>query len=167
MKQLIALGGGAGPGVGPGVGGLLEGGGGAGRGVLDGSPYRFYVSPGDPKKVVLDFQGGGACWDAATCGPESRAYRKRVDVQELLLAQGIYNRMSVANPFLAREWAAEAQRAVLTPAQAENYTFYLAPGSQHCILPRPELYTLKVGEVSFLDWLKALAEGKVAPRVRP
>jgi hypothetical protein len=33
----------------------------------DGSPYRFYVSPGDPKKVVLDFQGGGACWDAATC----------------------------------------------------------------------------------------------------
>jgi hypothetical protein len=33
----------------------------------DGSPYRLYVSPGDPKKVVLDFQGGGACWDAATC----------------------------------------------------------------------------------------------------
>lgn len=295
----------------------------------DGSPYRFYVSPGDPKKVVLDFQGGGACWDAATCGPQSQTYRKRVDVQELLLAQGIYNRMSVANPFFgwthvfvpyctgdlhvgratvdyggfkvhhqgarnaqaaleyvfrnhaqaervfvtgcsagaygaifwadkvlstyknaqiavcgdagvgvatpdfpgyarwnprfpelpglsarpsvseiylalsraypkavlaqyttvldgtqiyfyalmkgerspseatAREWATEAQKAVLTPAQAENYTFYLAPGSQHCILPRPELYTLKVGEVSFLDWLKALAEGKVAPRVRP
>jgi hypothetical protein len=65
----------------------------------DGSPYRFYVSPGDPKKVVLDFQGGGACWDAATCGPQSQTYRKRVDAQELLLAQGIYNRMSVANPF--------------------------------------------------------------------
>ena len=65
----------------------------------DGSPYRFYVSPGDPRKVVIDFQGGGACWDQATCGPESRTYRKRVDVQELYLAQGIYNRMSVANPF--------------------------------------------------------------------
>jgi len=295
----------------------------------DGSPYRFYVSPGDPKRVVLDFQGGGACWDAATCGPESRTYRKRVDVQELYLAQGIYNRMSVANPFFgwtrvfvpyctgdlhvgratvdyggfrvfhqgarnaqaaleylyknypaperifvtgcsagaygalfwadrvlatyrnaqiavcgdagvgvttadfpgyarwnprlpelpglsdrpkvseiylalakaypkavlaqyttvldgtqiffyglmkgekspseatAREWATLAQEAVLAPAQAPNYTFYLAPGGQHCILPRPELYTLKVGEVSFLDWLKALAEGKVPPRVRP
>ncbi|RTG92042.1 pectin acetylesterase-family hydrolase [Thermus scotoductus] len=295
----------------------------------DGSPYRFYVSPGDPKKVVIDFQGGGACWNAATCGPQSQTYRKRVDVQELLLAQGIYNRLSVANPFYgwthvfvpyctgdlhvgratvdyggfkvhhqgarnalaaleyvfrnhtnpekvfvtgcsagaygavfwadkvlstyknakvavcgdagvgvrtpdfpgftvwnsrlpelpglsqnpevaeiylalakafpqariaqyttlldgtqiffyglmkgertpseatAREWAEGAMRAVLAPAQAENYTFYLAPGSQHCILPRPELYTLKVGEVSFLEWLRALAEGKVSPRVRP
>lgn len=295
----------------------------------DGSPYRFYVSPGDPRKVVIDFQGGGACWDQATCGPESRTYRKRVDVQELYLAQGIYNRMSVANPFFgwthvfvpyctgdlhvgratvdyggfkvhhqgarnvlavleyvfrnytnperifvtgcsagaygavfwadkvlstyksaqiavcgdagvgvrtegfpgfnrwnsrlpelpglsanpevheiylalaktypkaviaqyttvldgtqiffyalmkgetspseatAKEWAIKAQEAVLRPAQAENYTFYLAPGSQHCILPRPELYTLKVGEVSFLDWLRALAEGKTPPRVRP
>jgi len=295
----------------------------------DGSPWRFYVSPGDPKKVLLDFQGGGACWDAQTCGPQSQTYRKRVDPQELLLAQGIYNRASIANPFYgwthvfipyctgdlhvgratvdyggfrvhhqgarnalaaleyvfknypqaervfvtgcsagaygavfwadkvlstyqnakiavcgdagvgvrtegfpgfarwnprlpelpglppnpevheiylalakaypkaviaqyttvldgtqvffyalmkgeafpseatAREWATKAQEAVLRPAQAENYTFYLAPGGQHCILPRPELYTLKVGEVSFLDWLRALAEGKTPPRVRP
>ena len=264
----------------------------------DGSPYRFYVSPGDPRKVVVDFQGGGACWDQATCGPESRTYRKRVDVQELYLAQGIYNRMSVANPFFgwthvfvpyctgdlhvgratvdyggfkvhhqgarnaqadkilatyknaqiavcgdagvgvvtedfpgftawnprlpelpglssppkvseiyralaqaypkavlaqyttlldgtqiyfyalmkkeaapseatAREWAVAAERAVGFPASEANYTYYLAPGSQHCILPRPELYTLKVGEVSFLDWLRALAEGRTPPRVRP
>lgn len=295
----------------------------------DGSPYRFYVSPGDPKKLLLDFQGGGACWDAATCGPESRTYRKRVDIQELGLAQGIYNRISVANPFYgwthvfipyctgdlhvgratvdyggfkvhhqgarnaqaaleyvfrnhanpervfvtgcsagaygavlwadkilatyknaqiavcgdagvgvvtedfpgftawnprlpelpglssppkvseiyralaqaypkavlaqyttlldgtqiyfyalmkkeaapseatAREWAVAAERAVGFPASEANYTYYLAPGSQHCILPRPELYTLKVGEVSFLDWLRALAEGKTPPRVRP
>ena len=295
----------------------------------DGSPYRFYVSPGDPRKVVVDFQGGGACWDQATCGPESRTYRKRVDVQELYLAQGIYNRMSVANPFFgwthvfvpyctgdlhvgratvdyggfkvhhqgarnaqaaleyvfrnhtnpervfvtgcsagaygavlwadkilatyknaqiavcgdagvgvvtedfpgftawnprlpelpglssppkvseiyralaqaypkavlaqyttlldgtqiyfyalmkkeaapseatAREWAVAAERAVGVPASEANYTYYLAPGSQHCILPRPELYTLKVGEVSFLDWLRALAEGRTPPRVRP
>ncbi|MCS7218030.1 MAG: pectinacetylesterase family protein [Thermus sp.] len=295
----------------------------------DGSPYRFYVSPGDPKRLVLDFQGGGACWNAATCSAESQTYRKRVDVQELLLAQGIYNRLSAANPFAgwthvfipyctgdlhvgratvdyggfrvhhqgarnvqgvldyvfrnytnpervfvtgcsagaygavfwadrvlaaykeaqvavcgdagvgvrtegfpgfavwnprlpevaglspnpqvaeiylvlarafpkarfaqyttaldgtqvffyglmkgertpseatAREWAEGAQRALLLPAQVENYTLYLAPGSQHCILPRPELYTLKVGEVAFLDWLRSLAEGKTPPRVRP
>ena len=295
----------------------------------DGSPYRFYVSPGDPRKVVVDFEGGGACWEQATCGPESGTYRKRVDVQELYLAQGIYNRMSVANPFFgwthvfvpyctgdlhvgratvdyggfkvhhqgarnaqaaleyvfrnhtnpervfvtgcsagaygavlwadkilatyknaqiavcgdagvgvvtedfpgftawnprlpelpglssppkvseiyralaqaypkavlaqyttlldgtqiyfyalmkkeaapseatAREWAVAAERAVGFPASEANYTYYLAPGSQHCILPRPELYTLKVGEVSFLDWLRALAEGRTPPRVRP
>mgnify|MGYP006999657119 CR=1 FL=1 len=60
-----------------------------------------------------------------------------------------------------------AERAVGFPASEANYTYYLAPGSQHCILPRPELYTLKVGEVSFLDWLRALAEGRTPPRVRP
>lgn len=32
-----------------------------------GTPYRFYVRSGDPKKLVIDFQGGGACWDATTC----------------------------------------------------------------------------------------------------
>jgi hypothetical protein len=295
----------------------------------DGSPWRFYVSPGDPKKVLLDFQGGGACWDAQTCGPQSQTYRKRVDVQELLLAQGIYNRASIANPFFgwthvfipyctgdlhvgratvdyggfkvhhqgarnalaaleyvfknypkaervfvtgcsaggygavfwadkvlatyksaqiavcgdaalgvstpdfpgsrvwnarlpelpalgpnpsveeiyralaraypgaafaqyttqldgtqiyfyalmkkevppseatAREWAVRAQTSLQSLAQEPNFTYYLAPGSQHCILPRPELYTLKVGEVSVLDWLRSLAEKGQAPRVGP
>ncbi len=32
-----------------------------------GTPYRFYVRSGDPKKLVIDFQGGGACWDSTTC----------------------------------------------------------------------------------------------------
>lgn len=41
------------------------------------------------------------------------------------------------------------------------------PGEPALHPPRPELYTLKVGEVAFLEWLKALAEGKTPPRVRP
>ncbi|MER3450909.1 MAG: esterase [Thermus sp.] len=293
----------------------------------DGSPWKFYVSPGDPKRVLIDFQGGGACWNAQTCAPESRTYRKKVDPQELLLAQGIYNRMSIANPFFgwthvfvpyctgdlhvgratvdyggfkvhhqgarnalaaleyvfrnypkpdrvfvtgcsaggygavfwadkilstyknvqiavcgdaalgvatrdfpgnrvwnarlpelpglgpnpsveeiyralaqtypsaafsqyttqldgtqiyfyglmkgeaspsqatAQEWALRAQASLKALAQEKNFTYYLAPGSQHCILPRPELYTLKVGEVSLLDWLRSLAEKGQAPRV--
>ncbi len=65
----------------------------------DGSPWRFYVSPGDPQKVVLDFQGGGACWDAATCRPGSPFYRQRVDLRELQLGQGIYDRKNPDNPF--------------------------------------------------------------------
>ena len=35
----------------------------------DGSAYRFYVKEGDPNKVVLYMQGGGACWNRATCDP--------------------------------------------------------------------------------------------------
>ena len=32
-----------------------------------GTPYRFFAVGGDPRRLVLDFQGGGACWSAPTC----------------------------------------------------------------------------------------------------
>ena len=32
-----------------------------------GTDYRFYVRGGDPNRVIVDFQGGGACWDASNC----------------------------------------------------------------------------------------------------
>ena len=36
----------------------------------DGSPYHVLFAPGDPSKIVFNFEGGGACWDALTChGP--------------------------------------------------------------------------------------------------
>ena len=34
----------------------------------DGSPYELWDRPGDPTKVVLFLEGGGACWSAETCG---------------------------------------------------------------------------------------------------
>jgi len=34
----------------------------------DGSPYTYYVRPGTVNKLVVDFQGGGACWNGGTCG---------------------------------------------------------------------------------------------------
>lgn len=42
----------------------------------DGSPYHFYVRPGDPRQLVFYLQGGGACWNAATCDPDGEpSYR--------------------------------------------------------------------------------------------
>ncbi len=38
----------------------------------DGSPYRFFVRPGDPGKLMVFFQGGGACWTRQTCDPSGR-----------------------------------------------------------------------------------------------
>jgi hypothetical protein len=40
----------------------------------DGSEFEFYVRRADPTKVVLYFQGGGACFDASTCSPTSGTY---------------------------------------------------------------------------------------------
>jgi hypothetical protein len=33
-----------------------------------GNPFVFFVKKGDPKKIVLEFMGGGACWSELTCG---------------------------------------------------------------------------------------------------
>ena len=33
----------------------------------DGSPYSIYIRNGDPSKVLLHFEGGGACWSGLTC----------------------------------------------------------------------------------------------------
>ena len=104
----------------------------------------------------------------------AQAYPKAVLAQYTTLLDGtqiyfyaLMKKEAAPSEATAREWAVAAERAVGFPASEANYTYYLAPGSQHCILPRPELYTLKVGEVSFLDWLRALAEGRTPPRVRP
>ena len=32
-----------------------------------GAEFRFQFRPGPAPGLVIDFQGGGACWDAATC----------------------------------------------------------------------------------------------------
>lgn len=34
--------------------------------------YRFWVRPGDPRKLAVVFDGGGACWDDLSCSHPSR-----------------------------------------------------------------------------------------------
>ena len=71
----------------------------------DGSAYRFFVHPGDPGKLLLEFEGGGGCWDDATCA--STIYSRRITVDPTPAAQGgllvgIYDRANPENPF--RDW---------------------------------------------------------------
>jgi hypothetical protein len=71
----------------------------------DGSPYRFFVHPGDPARLLVEFEGGGACWDAETCAMP--IYSRNVVIDPELarrygLLVGIYDRGNRANPF--REW---------------------------------------------------------------
>jgi Pectinacetylesterase len=68
----------------------------------DGSPYSIFVHRGTSGKLVLDFMGGGACWNAATCDAPRPTYTRKVpDVigQWLPDADGIYNRNRSENPF--------------------------------------------------------------------
>ena len=69
----------------------------------DGSDYRFFVRPGTVNKLVIDFQGGGACWDDGTCSLPIEnpgapgVYNSRV-FGEPAEPVGIYNKANEANP---------------------------------------------------------------------
>jgi len=38
----------------------------------DGSPYRFFARPGASDKLLVYFNGGGACWSGETCDPQAK-----------------------------------------------------------------------------------------------
>jgi len=71
----------------------------------DGSPYRFFVHPGDPARLLVEFEGGGACWSAETCAVEIYTRRITTDperARRLGQLVGIYDRANPENPF--RDW---------------------------------------------------------------
>jgi hypothetical protein len=65
-----------------------------------GTAYSFFVEVGDPRKVMVYFQGGGACWDAATCNVRGgRPYFKpAVGEREEPYKGGVLDQANPENP---------------------------------------------------------------------
>ncbi|MEL6346080.1 MAG: pectin acetylesterase-family hydrolase [Myxococcota bacterium] len=69
-----------------------------------GDDYAFFVRKGTVNRVVVDFQGGGACWNAGTCGLADAIFSDSVDgVRDALMNtddhQGIIDTNNEENPF--------------------------------------------------------------------
>jgi hypothetical protein len=66
----------------------------------DGSPYSYWIHRADPSKVVFFLQGGGACFDATTCAPDSKAYKVKVAASDdpKGLTNGIFDFTDPRNP---------------------------------------------------------------------
>lgn len=68
-----------------------------------GSEYAYFVRPGTTNKVVIDFIGGGACWDAFTCGIADAIFEDSVDsVRDRVengVPAGFYDHENPENPF--------------------------------------------------------------------
>jgi len=70
-----------------------------------GTPYGFFVRPEDPKKLLITFPGGGACWSGLTCTDEPVG---RMDDNPKTVRQednpagtaGIFAEDNPENPFL-------------------------------------------------------------------
>jgi hypothetical protein len=68
-----------------------------------GAPYSFWVRPGTTNKVIIDFIGGGACWDDLTCSVADAIFSDDVeDVRQAVASAapvGIYDHGRADNPF--------------------------------------------------------------------
>jgi hypothetical protein len=62
-----------------------------------GTPYRFFVHEGSPDKLMVYFQGGGACWNADTC-QEGGTFDDSVEADELERYAGIFDFADARNP---------------------------------------------------------------------
>jgi hypothetical protein len=71
-----------------------------------GSEYAYWVRPGTVNKVIIDFIGGGACWNAQTCGFADQIFEDSVesvrDAVEQNQPAGIYDHDRPENPF--KDW---------------------------------------------------------------
>jgi hypothetical protein len=57
-----------------------------------GAPYTFFTRAGDPDKLLIFFQGGGACWNAETCDPNVGLFDDVVLSDEInAYSTGIFN----------------------------------------------------------------------------
>jgi hypothetical protein len=69
----------------------------------DGSEFRYFVRRADPTKVVFFLEGGGACFSAETCDPQSQTYKRTVGFEGGFGSDGdpsgIFDFSNPMNPF--------------------------------------------------------------------
>lgn len=65
----------------------------------DGSEFTYFVRKADPTKVVFYLEGGGACFDAGTCGPDSSAFKRTVGDGPDARTTGVFDFGDPRNPF--------------------------------------------------------------------
>ncbi len=63
-----------------------------------GSPYGFFVHPGNPEHLTIHFQVGGGCWDAFTCRAGSGLYTDAVNPEAMAEPAGIFDTTNSQNP---------------------------------------------------------------------
>jgi len=68
---------------------------------LRGGEYAFMVRKGTVPKIVFEFEGGGACWNAATCAIPSctQSVNANGKVTSLNRGNGVHSTTNDANPF--------------------------------------------------------------------
>ena len=66
----------------------------------DGSEFTYFVRQADPNKVLFFLEGGGACFNKDTCGPDSGTFKRTVGHDGGMTdGEGIFDFSNPKNPF--------------------------------------------------------------------
>ena len=97
----------------------------------DGSPFRFFVSPGSESSVVFEFEGGGCCFNALTCFTPIYKSRVMPNFEKLNLEhrQGIGSFNDPRNP--VQNWTRVFIPYCTGDAHTGNNTASYATGKIH------------------------------------
>ena len=66
---------------------------------FDGAEFTYWTRTANPAKVMFFMEGGGACFDAQTCAPDSTAFKRVVGDGPATRTDGIFDFANPANPF--------------------------------------------------------------------
>src|SRR5262245_32087167 len=68
--------------------------------------FQYFVRPGTVNRVLVEFRGGGACWNELTCSVAGSLFQETADVptfvQNEAQAVGIADHTNASNPF--KDW---------------------------------------------------------------
>ncbi len=71
-----------------------------------GEPFRFWVRKGTVNRVVIDFRGGGACWNTLTCAVGDSLFEPEANPEPWMnggaAPEGFYDHDRADNPF--KDW---------------------------------------------------------------
>ncbi len=116
-----------------------------------GDPFRYAVRPGTSDRIVVEWIGGGACWDELTCGYADAIFSDNTDWMldiEGEVPVGIYDHQSDANPL------ADAHHIVIPYCTGDvhwgNASVVYGEGTSNEV---PIEHKGKVNTETVLDWI--------------
>jgi hypothetical protein len=115
-----------------------------------GTPFVYFVHPGTVNRLVVYFQGGGACWDSTTCSL-GRIFKEATDDRDnpTQAAKGILDLENPDNPF--KDWVFVFIPYCTADIHWGNNTKTYESGDQDVVIQHKGF----VNASAVLDWIQA------------
>ncbi|WP_321490218.1 pectin acetylesterase-family hydrolase [uncultured Hyphomonas sp.] len=118
----------------------------------DGTEFHFMVHEADPKELLFYLEGGGGCWNKASCDPNGSPTAKLNVADQKDPTEGIFDFSNPKNPF-ANYTVVYVPYCSGDVHIGDNYIVY--PGRDETDPPLPVYHRGRANVQSAIDWVSA------------